>query len=575
MRDLEGAREGRGGLGVSETSAHESTLGKPVDQAQARFGEAGASSAEMSRDYISFQAIAGADGIAPRPVKTSWSEFPSYLRARNLFGTRVHRLSFLKPGTIFTLGSKPSKDHNDRNLSGSSNTAENELYGVRDGMLHLRSRVEDLGTRGPQFVNLFKNAAIGPEQAVFEEKNGVLMVRNLGRDPVVWILTKKSGEVGKEWIPQPRGKDVVLEDGTILLFGKDPKDSPGEPLDPTSQTVLRVERHRDTAKDPYRWSLVEFTRADPAQFEKIPELGDYLAILIGQSPAWTQWRFRDLFRSMQEVGWSKDQSKALLSAVVANSPEQAELRLVRLPPLLEMARCIGWSPEKLTQVLFEGPMAKRFGIGMLDRLPKFLEDLSGQGFNPDQIASLLERLARFEPRFEGGLEQVPAFIRDWKDSSGPNPRFDELLAFFDRTQMEMSLFRGFLSGVPGGLGFFFRGMLAILPELRERWGLDGKLATRIGLDTFLGLMERTPAELAAPEAWLPQAVDTIPVALEAMFRLNFGLIQARTILQATHREQGTGFARWWQDIYEASRAPNERLRQNLERYFSITEDKKP
>jgi hypothetical protein len=125
------------------------------------------------------------------------------------------------------------------------------------------------------------------------------------------------------------------------------------------------------------------------------------------------------------------------------------------------------------------------------------------------------------------------------------------------------------------LGIFFRGILAILPELRERWSLEGNSAARIGLETFIGPMERTQAELAAPETWLPQAVDAIPMALEAMFRLNFGLLQAQTILRGTHREQGTLFARWWQNVYEASRSPNDRLRQNLERYLSSAEANKP
>lgn len=570
----ETSRERRGGLSVPETGSRDTAVGKAAERDEARFG-GDEVTATMQREFINFQRIAGADGMVPRPAKTSWLEFAGYLRDLNLFGTRVHRIAFQRPGTRFTLGSKPSRDANYRNLSGNTGVKEQEMYDVRDGMLHLRSRVEELGNRGPQFINLFKNSALRPEQAYVEEIDGVLRLGNLSRDPVVWVLQKRGDGLGKEWGRVTVEKPAVLEDGTVIVLGKDPADKPGTPLDPSEQTVLRVERHRDSAKAPYRWNLIEFTQDDPAAFEKMADPGEYLAILLGQSPEWTRWRFKELFQTLKTFGWTADQSKSLMKNMVVLDPQQAEIRLAHVSKLLAMANCIGWSPNRLIEVLFYGPVARRFGFGTLEHLPKFLEDLSGQGFNPDQVAALLERVARFEPSFETGLKQIPDFIREWKTTSGRDARFEELLHFFDRTQLEMSLFRGFLSDVPGGLGVFFRGMLAILPELRERWGMEAKLSARMGLDIFLGTTERGPAERAAPEAWLSQAIDAIPVALEAMFRLNLGLIQARTILQATQREQGAGFARWWQNVYEASQAPNERLRKNLERYLSAEEVDKP
>ncbi|MFO1462154.1 MAG: hypothetical protein U1F66_00075 [bacterium] len=570
LREAETSRERGEGVKIPETRTRDTELGKAADRDEARFGGEEVT-ATLQREYINFQRIAGADGVAPRPAKHAWMEFPRYLRDLSLFGARVHRIAFSRPGTQFTIGSKPSKDVNYRNLSGNAGLKEQELYGVRDGMLHLRSRVEDLGTRGPQFLNLFKNTRLRPEQAVLEERQGDLILRNRSRDPVVWILKRRSDGVGKEWVFVPPGQELALEDGAMILFGEDPAAKPGSPFEPSEQTVLRVERHRDSPKDPYRWNLIEFVRLDPAQLEKIPDPGEYLAALLGQSPEWTRWRFKDVLQTLQEIGWTQEQSRALMRSVVAMDPQQAEIRLAQFPKLLLMANCIGWSPNRLLEILFQGPVAKRFGLGVLEHLPKFLEELSRLGFHPEQSAALVEHLARLEPAFPNGLEQALEFLRQWREDSAGEARFGELLAFFDRTRLSMAALRGFLSGIPGGLGIFFRGLIRILPELRERWALEGNLAARIGLEIFLGPTGHNPAEFAAPETWLPQAIDAIPMALEIMFRLNFGLLDARAILRAAHREQGAGFARWWQNIYEASRIPNDRLRKNLERYLLASE----
>lgn len=567
--------EGRRPLELSETSPRETLLGQDVLLNQARFGEGKELRPSVEREFIDFQRIAGADGMATRSTRQPWVEFASYLRDLNLFGSRVHRIDFRKAGSRFTIGSKPAKDRNYRNLSGNNSAKEQELYGVRDGMLHLRSRVEDLAIRGPQFLNLFDNLNIRPEAAVLEEKDGVLLLRNLSRDPLLWTLQKVPGSAGKEWVFVPSSREVALEDGAIILFGKLPSGSYEMDLEPSEQTVLRVERHRDSPKDPYRWNLIEFTRLEPARIDKIQDPNEYLATLLGQSPEWTRWRFKDLLSTLQEVAWGQDSARALLSSVIGQDPQQAELRLARLPQVLRMANCIGMAPRLLLEAMFSGPILRRFGMALLERLPKYLEALSQLGFSPEQSIAVLERLSRYEPDFFLGLDLAPEILRQWRENSGNEASFEHLLGFLDRTQLAMSALRGFLGGVPGAWGVFFRAMTGVLPELRERWGMGANLATRMGLELLDGPVNFDAGQMNRPEYWLSQAVEVLPLALEVMFGLGFGFLEARAGLRMSYRERGPVFASWWRDFYRTSLAERESSRRMLESLVGLESEPEP
>ncbi len=502
---------------------------------QRRFGESkpGSGAAEF---FIDYGRIRGGSGSALANVAMP---FRQVVYANGLFGGPAHLLDFRSPGQKFTFGSMGSTVRNYRSLDGSESGPPKAWVSNRDGYLHHPERVQDLETRGPDFKNLFRNAVIRPEQATIEPQGEGLLLKNLGREALVWVLE------GATWVPVGAHAPKVVKDGSWVLFGKNPNELEGNGLDPQAYTVLRVEQHRAKPFGPTQWRMVEFVPRDPAELGKFPAVEPYLAALLGQSPEWTAWRFRGLLGAMKKAEWSLPQQKEWLNAMVAADPIQAELRLAETAGVVQAARELGWSFAEVKGLLLDLAIVKHIGLSSLAQLPAILVAASNAGVSASDLTGLLRRMSRWEKPMAAGLARLPRLLEAWRGLPGDGPRFHELLDFIDRTEATVSFLERVFDRLPGGSDLWMKAVRDLLPAMIESYGFRGNTLAELSLEIAEKILDHSLEAPPADGRWAVAAIQVLPRAFEVLFGLRFRVAEQREILGRVAEEQGTNFADWW------------------------------
>lgn len=510
---------------------------------QRRFGESkeGVGAAEF---FIDYGRIRGESGSALANVAMP---FRHLVYANGLFGGPAHLLEFRSPGRKFTFGSKGSTVRNYRELDGSKSGQPKAWVSNRDGFLHHPDRVQDLETRNPDFKNLFRNAVIRPEQATVEPHGDGLLLKNLGREALVWVLE------GSTWVPVGAHAPKSLKDGSWVLFGRNPNQLEGNSLDPQAYTVLRVEQHRANPLGPTQWRMIEFVSRDLAELEKIVAVEPYLAVLLGQSPEWTAWRFRDLVAAMRKAEWSLPQQKELINAMVAADPVQAELRLAATAGVVKAARETGWSFQDLRGLLLEPAIQKHLGMGSLAQLPAILETASKAGVSPSDLTGLLFRMSKWERPMTAGLARLPRLLEAWRGLPAGGPRFYELLDFIDRTEATLGFLERVFDRLPGGSDLWIKAVRDLLPAMIESYGFRGNTLAELGLEIAEKILDRSLETPPADGRWAVAAIQVLPRAFEVLFGLRFRVAEQREILGRVAEEQGANFADWWRALHRRFR----------------------
>ena len=488
--------------------------------------------------YVSLGRIRGNAETREAPAQPTDMPFRTLVHRNNLYGGRVLALTFEKPEKVYTLGVKNSVGRQYKNLHESaSGKPDMTLVNQRDGSLHHRQRVQNDSERSPDFLDLFRNEGIRDQQAALELRNGRLFLRNLTREPLVWVHEKSKWQaVGQQ--------GISLQEGSWIVFGKDPTKLPENTLDPKKHSVLRVELHRPWALGPERWSLIEFERRDPDQLEKLPTPKAYLAALLGQSPDFIGWRFDPLFEAAQAGDWQLPELKQLVYRVFSESPFLAELNLGLLAEVLNAAQRSGWSKPELRALFFDEALAGKTGMGFLSRLPKLLEAGAAFEVKPAELGELLRRIAKQEGKFFRSLETLPDFLRQWQSIAGEKPAWPRLLDFLDQSRISVDLLAELFPKIPGGETHFLEAMSRLIPEIEDRHGYRGGTTTELAVEILQRVAERSPA-LPARE-WVNGALAALPTALEKLFKAGHAYQEQRRILLKTAEEQGPNFARWWE-----------------------------
>ncbi|MCC6272812.1 MAG: hypothetical protein IT572_05050, partial [Deltaproteobacteria bacterium] len=508
----------------------------PEEKAQAdfqrRFGESkpGRGAAEF---FIDYGRIRGGSGSALANVAMP---FRPVVYANGLFGGPAHLLDFRSPGQTFTFGSKSSTVRNYRALDGSESGQPKAWVSNRDGFLHHPGRVQDLETRSPDFINLFRNAVIRPEQATIEPQGEGLLLKNLSREALVWVLE------GATWVPVGAHAPKLSKDGSWVLFGKNPNELEGNSLDPQAHTVLRVEQHRAKPFGPAQWRMIEFVPRDPAELEKISAVEAYLAALLGQSPEWTAWRFRGLLGEMQKAEWSLPQQKEWLNAMIAADPIQAELRLAQAAGVVQAARETGWSFQELRGLLLEPAIAKHLGLISLTQLPVIMETASKAWVSHSDLTGLLRRMSRWEKPMAAGLARLPRLLEAWRGLGGGGPRFHELLDFIDRTEATVSFLERVFDRLPGGSDLWMKAVRDLFPAMIESYGFRGNTLAELSLEIAEKILDHSLETPPADGRWAVAAIQVLPRAFEVLFGLRFRVAEQREILGRVAEEQGANFA---------------------------------
>lgn len=478
------------------------------------------------------------------PASTATSiPFRTLVHRNNLFGGRVQALAFQSSGQKYTLGARAVPARNYKNLYDSpSGKPDSTLVGNRSGYLHLRQKVEDEAQRIPDYMNLFRNERIQAKQASVEERNGELFLRNLTREPLVWVME------GSKWRAVEPNKELPLKDGSWIVLGTDPSLLPENTLDPQGHSVLKVELHRPKPLGPDRWNLVEFESREPAQLEKIPTTEAYLAALLGQSSDFIAWRFRPLLKALGENGWKIPEAKDLVQRVFNESPILAELNIGLLAEVLNSAQRNGWSRAQLRELLFHEALLPKSGMGFLSRLPRLLEESGTLKVGPAELSGLLTRMANHEGQFLSSLEALPKFLREWQNMPGEKANWQQLFDFLDRSEASIEVLRDLFSKIPGGEGAFLETMTRLIPELQVQYGYRGVTFTELGADLLKRLVETSPEPMPPTREWVEAALSSLPNAFTQLFRHHFGFFEQREILFRVAEEQGPNFSKWWREV---------------------------
>ncbi|KAB2838564.1 hypothetical protein F9K50_09050 [bacterium] len=227
-------------------------------------------------------------------------------------------------------------------------------------------RFEGRAMPNGKLISLAHNRTLGTVEAELTFQNGKLFLRALSESKV-WVRDKveskkidfpSPSEIGaghrigvhidtdsvyhiESWRALGKAEMVELKDNSWLILGEMPNGGENRPIDPETQSVLRVE----SASDGKKWNLVEFQPLDLRRIEKMPGLESYLATLLGHSGEWTKEQFGGLFQTMDALGWSLPRKKAFLRAVVEIDPDSAAFNLKSFSKILDILREHGYSAE--------------------------------------------------------------------------------------------------------------------------------------------------------------------------------------------------------------------------------------